>query len=73
MASASLDKTIKLWNVESGECLLTIEGHDTYVRSVCYKYDSDILASGSYDESVKIWDTTNGKCLKTLEHHTSYV
>jgi WD40 repeat protein len=66
LASGSSDQTIKLWNIHSGECLRTLQGHTNRVQSVALSPDGKILASGSYDETIKVWDVKSGKCLKTL-------
>ena len=57
LASASQDSTVKLWDVDSGTCVKTLEGHTDCVRSVCEV--GGMLASGSQDSTVKLWPTTN--------------
>ena len=32
VVSASEDKTLKVWDVATGECVVTLEGHSSYVR-----------------------------------------
>jgi hypothetical protein len=66
LASASYDRTVKIWDASSGECLQTLEGHSDSVRSVTFSHDSTRLASASDDRTVKIWDASSGECLKTL-------
>ncbi|MEE0961709.1 MAG: hypothetical protein U0L54_04100, partial [Bacteroidales bacterium] len=63
--SGSSDKTVKIWNANTGECLKTLKGHLSYVRSVAYSPDGTKIISGSYDETIKIWDANTGQCLKT--------
>ena len=70
VASGSDDKTVKLWDVTSGECLQTLEGHSSRVRSVSFSPDGTKVASGSDDKTVKLWDVTSGECLQTLEGHS---
>src|SRR5215469_5109689 len=69
LASASCDRTVKIWDASSGECLQTLEGHSDWVRSVAFSPDSARLASAaaSHDKTVKIWDASSGECLQTLE------
>jgi WD40 repeat protein len=67
LASASFDKTVKVWDVSSGACLQTLEGHSRYVYSVAFSHNSAKLASGSEDCTVKVWDASSGACLQTLE------
>ena len=66
LASASRDRTVKIWDTVSGECLRTLEGHSDWVYSVAFSDDSSRLASASDDGTVKIWDTVSGECLQTL-------
>ncbi|KAF1812310.1 hypothetical protein P152DRAFT_507620 [Eremomyces bilateralis CBS 781.70] len=67
LASASYDRTVKIWDTSSGACLQTLEGHSSHVNLVAFSPDSARLASASDDRTVKIWDTTIGACLQTLE------
>ena len=69
--SGSTDKTIKIWDIDSGICIKTLEGHNGSVYSVAIK--DNLIISGSYDKRIKIWDIESGECIKTLEGHTSYV
>src|SRR2546423_3421893 len=73
LASASADKTVKIWDASSGECLQTLEGHSDSVISVAFSHDSARLASASHDKTVKIWDASSGECLQTLEGHSDWV
>jgi WD40 repeat protein len=66
LASASDDKTVKIWDASSGVCLQTLEGHSNLVNSVAFSPGSTRLASASYDKTVKIWDASSGACLQTL-------
>src|SRR5436190_2218515 len=65
LASASGDRTVKIWDASSGKCLQTLEGHSNNVCSVAFTRDSTRLASASWDRTVKIWDVGSGKCLQT--------
>ncbi|MEE1203610.1 MAG: hypothetical protein UHN59_04835, partial [Bacteroidales bacterium] len=53
--SGSKDKTIKIWDANTGECLKTLEGHSDDVRSVAFSLDGTKIISGSFDKTVKIW------------------
>lgn len=56
LASGSVDKTIKLWNLKTGDLLRTLTGHEGYVRSVAISPDGQTLASGSRDKTIKLWE-----------------
>jgi WD40 repeat protein len=73
LASASQDKTVKLWDVGTGKELKTLNGHQDRVLSVSYSPDGKTLASASSDTTVKLWDTVTGKELNTLNGHQSTV
>ncbi|KAL8364573.1 hypothetical protein RB595_003724 [Gaeumannomyces hyphopodioides] len=73
LASASDDKTVKLWDAATGACLQTFEGHSNYVNSVAFSPDGQRLASASNDKTVKLWDAATGACLQTFEGHSDSV
>ena len=68
LASASCDKTIKIWDLSSGKCETTLQGHQNSVNALCL-LPGNKLASGSCDKTIKIWDLTSGKCETTLQGH----
>jgi WD40 repeat protein len=71
LASASWDRTVKLWSVE-GELLSTLTGHTNWVNSVSFSPDGKTLASASSDNTVKLW-SLEGELLSTLTGHTDGV
>jgi WD40 repeat protein len=73
LASGSWDKTIKLWNVKTGNLLQTLTGHSDQVRSVAYSPDGQTLASGSSDKTIKLWNVRTGNLLQTLTGHSDSV
>ncbi|TEY28544.1 hypothetical protein BOTCAL_1016g00010 [Botryotinia calthae] len=70
VASGSIDKTIRLWDVATGELLQILEGHSDWINSVAFSPDSTIIASGSRDETIRLWDVATGELLQTLEGHS---
>ncbi|MGL5877528.1 MAG: WD40 repeat domain-containing protein, partial [Xenococcaceae cyanobacterium] len=72
LASGSTDATVKLWNVGTGECLKTFQGHTHWIRSVAFCPQGKILASSSEDETVKLWDISTGECIRTLRSKKPY-
>ncbi|MGK7873463.1 MAG: toll/interleukin-1 receptor domain-containing protein, partial [Xenococcaceae cyanobacterium] len=73
LASGSADKTIKLWNLETGRKIRTLFGHDDWVRSVSFSPDGKTLASGSEDKTIKLWNLETGREIRTLFGHDSWV
>ncbi|KAJ4302673.1 hypothetical protein N0V90_001562 [Kalmusia sp. IMI 367209] len=72
LASASGDKTIKLWNPR-GATLQTLEGHQDLINSIAFSGDGKQLASASGDKTVKLWDVASGAVLQTLKGHSSWI
>ena len=66
-ASGSVDGTVKLWEVGTGECIKTLSGHTGSIYSICYSPDGAYLASGSSDGTIKLWEVESGKCVKTFD------
>jgi WD40 repeat protein len=58
LASASDDKTVKVWDATTGQETLTLKGHTGRVHSVAFSPDGKRLASASHDQTVKVWDAT---------------
>jgi hypothetical protein len=71
--SASVDTTLKVWDLESGRELRTLQGHSESVRGVAVSPDGRRAVSASWDKTLKIWDLETGRELRTLRGHTDYV
>ncbi|NET36944.1 MAG: NACHT domain-containing protein [Cyanothece sp. SIO1E1] len=73
LASGSLDGAIRLWEVQTGQLLKTLRGHQAGVWSVAFSPGAQTLASSSEDHTIKLWDVQAGQCLKTLQGHQAGV
>lgn len=71
IASASADKTIKLWHSD-GQLFQTLKGHRDVVNNISFSPDGKMIASASQDKTVKLWNL-KGKLLTTLKGHTDVV
>jgi len=67
LASGSSDKTIKVWDLGTGELRHTLTGHSSCIFSLAISPDGQTLASCG-DKTTKIWDLKTGKLLHTLPH-----
>jgi WD40 repeat protein len=72
-ASASEDKTVKLWNARPATLISTLTGHTGRISSVSFHPNGKVLASGSEDGTVKLWDVTHSTLIKTIKAHHSWV
>lgn len=68
-ASSSLDDTIKVWNLSTGELLLNLTGHNRGVNTITISPDGRTLVSGSDDYTVRVWSFLNGALLGALTGH----
>lgn len=71
VVSGSRDATLRVWDIETGQCLHVLMGHVAAVR--CVQYDGRRVVSGAYDFMVKVWDPETETCLHTLQGHTNRV
>ena len=71
--SASSDRTLRLWDLESGKALRTFEGHTGSVRAAAVTPDGRRAVSASDDRTLRVWDLESGKTLHTLKGHTDTV
>ena len=69
VASASGDKTVKLWNRGDGKEIRSINAHDSSVYCIAFNKDGSLLASGGFDRSVKLWKPADGTLVKKLDGH----
>jgi WD40 repeat protein/tRNA A-37 threonylcarbamoyl transferase component Bud32 len=73
VVSCSQDKSIMIWEVATGQEILTLKGHTRWVSSVAYSPDGKQIVSGGVDGSLKIWDATTDQETLTLKGHTGPV
>jgi WD40 repeat protein len=73
LISSGEDSSVRLWRVDTGECLRILEIHINWVLSVALSPDGQTLATGSDGKTVKFWDITTGECIRTLPDYNSYV
>jgi WD40 repeat protein len=72
--SSSWDKTLRLWELETGNTTRRFVGHTNDVLSVSFSADNRQIVSGSRDRTIKLWNTL-GDCKYTItdKGHTEWV
>ncbi len=73
LAAGIANNEIRLWKFRDYASLLTLHGHDGWVRAIAFSPDSKVLASASEDKTVRLWEIGTGKCLNVLRGHRSLV
>ena len=66
LATASLDRTVKLWDAHTGLELRALKGHAGGVHGVAFSPDARRVASASGDNTVRVWDVATGQELQVL-------
>jgi WD40 repeat protein len=66
MISASGDKTLILWAVETGAVVRMLKGHTDAVKACTFSSDGRHILSASWDQTLKLWDAATGACLTTF-------
>lgn len=73
LASASLDKTVQVWNIDKRSKLATFKGHKVAVSAVAFSPDAKTVASGDRKKKIILWDVSSQRERATLTGHTSGV
>ncbi|AFY95774.1 WD40 repeat domain-containing protein [Chamaesiphon minutus] len=71
--ATACENNIRIWDLQTGECLHTIIAHYLNILTVAFSPDGRYLATGGMDKTLKVWDTSNLECLHTLNMHQSWI
>jgi WD40 repeat protein len=72
VATASLDSTARIWNLETGTSRL-LEGHEQRINAIAFSHDGKWLATASNDADARIWSIRTGRQVALLQIHVSGV
>jgi WD40 repeat protein len=72
LATASFDRTVKLWDMETGQEVLTLRGHTAGVVSVAFGPDGNQIVTGGIDFTARVWNATPVTSSLTAEHDARY-
>lgn len=64
LMTGSWDRTVRIWNMETGACINVLKGHQRGVRAL--QFDSTKLITGSMDATLKIWSWRTGECVRCV-------
>eukprot|EP00277_Geminigera_cryophila_P046564 CAMPEP_0173079560 /NCGR_PEP_ID=MMETSP1102-20130122/15242_1 /TAXON_ID=49646 /ORGANISM="Geminigera sp., Strain Caron Lab Isolate" /LENGTH=312 /DNA_ID=CAMNT_0013951957 /DNA_START=207 /DNA_END=1145 /DNA_ORIENTATION=+ len=72
--TGSYDRTCKVWNTNTGEELLTLEGHKNVVYAIAFNNPyGDKVITGSFDKTCKVWNANTGELYSTLRGHATEI
>ncbi len=71
LASASWDKSIKLWSTIDWKCKKTINGHHDVIRQIQFTPEGKTILSGGRDRNLNIWNVANGRLAASLPGHAA--
>jgi len=69
IASAGRDRTVRIWDANTGANLMTLRGHEQDVYTVSFSPDGRRVVSAGKDRTIRVWDADGGKELMTLRGH----
>ena len=73
LASGGKDKTVRLWDTDTGNELVSLRKHTGWTNALAFSPDGKKLTSGGTDKTVNLWDTETGKLINTLNGHLNSI
>ena len=67
LVSGSKDRTVRIWDLESGLRKAVLEGHEDEVNSCTFSPNGQVVVSGSEDATLRLWDAQSGNELAVLK------
>ena len=73
MVSTSVDRTIRFWNVETGECQCVLQDDVGNTQLIAFSPDGQLLATCNQDLNIKLWNIQEKKFTQILQGHTALI
>jgi WD40 repeat protein len=67
LSTSSVDNSAKIWDVPTGELIVTLRGHSFGVNRAIWSPDAKLLATCSFDRTLRIWCTEDWNCLRIID------
>ena len=73
LGTCSFDRTWRLWDLDTGHCILEQEGHSRPVYALAFNTDGSLAVSGGLDGYARVWDLRTGRSISILKGHAKAV
>jgi WD40 repeat protein len=73
MLTANRDRTARLWDIATGQCLMVFTGHADELRRAAFLHDGTRAVTTADDGTLRVWDLATGACSLVLAGHTGIV
>lgn len=71
--TGSMDRTARIWETKTGDCLRTLSGHAGSVLFALFSADAGFVATAARDGCVRTYDSKTGRLQRLLEGHHAKV
>eukprot|EP00803_Ostreobium_quekettii_P003137 evm.model.scf_1157.1 EVM.evm.TU.scf_1157.1 scf_1157:13492-23046(+) len=73
LASVDAEYCVRVWKMETGEAVDTLEGHTDWIKALAFAGDSGTLLTASHDKTIRLWDLWTGVCNKVFTGHRGQI
>mmetsp|Transcript_10982 Transcript_10982/g.38106 ORF Transcript_10982/g.38106 Transcript_10982/m.38106 type:complete len:823 (-) Transcript_10982:2452-4920(-) len=73
LASGGADKTLRVWGLTFGECILKCSAHDGCIQAIKFVPHTHYLSTAGQDKSIKLWDIDTQTQIMTLTGHQAEI
>jgi WD40 repeat protein len=71
LATGDGDDDVRIWDLSTGQVVLTLKGHDDEVNTLAFSPDGYLLVSASADSTVLVWNLSDGEHVRLGKHSAS--